>query len=233
MRWMTWPGLIGLALGGVGQAVCAAPMQVVAGPFDSYQVNVTTFKEKAFLNTVRQKYDFSCGSAALATLLHYHYGFPTDETQVFKGMYAHGNQELIQKYGFSMADMKAYLESQGFEANGFKMSLDDLAAIGVPAIVVLDLGGYKHFVVIKGISDEWVLVGDPAVGVRSYTRPAFEKMWGQIAFLILNNKSVGQKGFNTVADWGAVTKGPAATGLFNPNLANFSLNLPGPNDFRF
>ncbi|WP_432723646.1 C39 family peptidase [Jeongeupia wiesaeckerbachi] len=220
-------------LGSIAMAAGAAPMEVVAGPFDSFSVNVTTFKERAFINTVRQKYDFSCGSAALATLLHYHYGVPTDETQVFKGMYEHGNQDLIQKYGFSMADMKAYLEAKGFEANGFKMSLSDLASVGVPAIVVLDLGGYRHFVVIKGISDEWVLVGDPAVGVKSYTRPAFERMWGQIAFLILDSKSVGQKGFNTVADWSAVTKGPAASGVFAPNLANFSLHLPGPNDFRF
>ncbi|AOY00589.1 hypothetical protein BJP62_09145 [Jeongeupia sp. USM3] len=222
-----------IVLSMVGNAAWSAPISVATGPFNSYQINVTTFKEKAFTNTVRQKYDFSCGSAALATLLNYHYTHSTDEAQVFKGMYAHGNQGLIQKYGFSMADMKTYVESLGFEANGFKISLNDLADIGVPAIVVLDLGGYRHFVVVKGISDQWVLVGDPAVGIKSYTRPAFEKMWGQVAFLILTHKSTGQKGFNSSADWGGVTKAPVASGVFAPNLANFSVNLPGPNDFRF
>ncbi|BCL76466.1 hypothetical protein JHS3_22020 [Jeongeupia sp. HS-3] len=208
-------------------------MSVVVGQLDGFRVNVATFKEKAFRNTIRQKYDFSCGSAALATLLKYHYQWPVDESQTFKGMYEHGNQASIQNTGFSMRDMKAYVEAEGFEANGYKLSLEELEKLGVPAIVVLNLDGYRHFVVVKGFANGFVLVGDPAVGVKSYSREKFETMWGHIAFLILNYKSVGQAHFNTQADWGSVTKGPLAAGVFNPNLANFSVTLPGPNDFRF
>jgi hypothetical protein len=39
-------------------------------------VLVKSMKERKFEQVVRQQYDFSCGSAALATLLTYHYENP-------------------------------------------------------------------------------------------------------------------------------------------------------------
>ncbi|WP_204283799.1 C39 family peptidase, partial [Klebsiella pneumoniae] len=69
-----------------------------------------------FRTVVRQQYDYSCGSAAVATLLRYHYGRPTVESDVFSAMWRSGDQAQIKRAGFSMLDMKRYLDSQGYMA---------------------------------------------------------------------------------------------------------------------
>ena len=71
-----------------------------------YSVPVTSLKEARFRATVRQQYDFSCGSAAVATLLTYQYGMPVDEAEVFEHMYATGDQARIRAEGFSLLDMR-------------------------------------------------------------------------------------------------------------------------------
>ena len=89
----------------------------------SYAVRVTSLKEARYQTTIAQQYDFSCGSAATATLLTYQYGHPVDERQVFLEMYEHGDQAKIRKQGFSLLDMRRYLESEGFQADGFELPL--------------------------------------------------------------------------------------------------------------
>src|SRR6202012_1915308 len=128
-------------------------------------VRVRTWRDVPFRTVVRQQYDYSCGSAALATLLHFHYGLEVNEAEIFKAMYKTGDQESIRKLGFSLLDMKRYVESIGLTADGYRASLDDVAKAGQPAITVITAGPYKHFVTIKGVDDDAVLVGDSARGL--------------------------------------------------------------------
>jgi predicted double-glycine peptidase len=114
--------------------------------------------EIPFRTVVRQRYDFSCGSAALATLLTYHYAQPTNETMTFSSMWKHGDQEAIRKAGFSMLDMRNYLGSVGLRAEGFRFDIEDFKKVRRPGIALMNLNGYKHFVVIKGITNNSVLV---------------------------------------------------------------------------
>ncbi|MET0654099.1 MAG: hypothetical protein ABWY94_00815, partial [Pseudoxanthomonas sp.] len=69
----------------------AAEMDVRAPYSGTYTLPVTSLKEARFRTTVPQRYDFSCGSAATATLLSYQYGVPVNEEQVFVKMYTHGD----------------------------------------------------------------------------------------------------------------------------------------------
>src|SRR5690606_29731157 len=82
----------------------------------NYSIRLTSLKEARFKTTVAQQYDFSCGSAATATLLTYQYGHPVSEADVFRQMYAHGDQAKIRQQGFSLLDMRRYLGSLGYEA---------------------------------------------------------------------------------------------------------------------
>lgn len=150
----------------------------------SYAVQVMSWRDIPFRSVVRQQYDYSCGSAALATLLHYQYGVPIGETEVFRAMYAVGDQARIRQVGFSMLDMKHYLESRGFQADGLRLSLDRLASLNLPAIALVTHGTYRHFVVIKGVRDGRVLVGDPALGLQTYARADFEAIWNGVALAI-------------------------------------------------
>jgi len=212
-----------------GGSYAGAGMVVVPGVSgSSFTVGkVTSLKEAHFLSTVHQQFDYSCGSAALATLLSYHFQDAVTEQEVFIWMYKYGNQAKIHKEGFSLLDMKHYLEANGYHADGFYVSLDQLADAGVPAIVLINIKGYNHFVVVKGITDKRVLVGDPSVGIRIILRDKFEKMWNGLAFIIRNRNILTQNNFNRMDEWRHVTgKAPVGLALRDSALANITMLMP-------
>lgn len=195
-------------------------------------VAAASIKEKKFHQVVRQQYDFSCGSAALATLLTYHYEKRTDEQTAFDFMYEVGDKEKIAKAGFSLLDMKNYLEGNGFEADGYRASLDTLSEAGVPAIALINFRGYRHFVVIKGLADSEVLVGDPALGIKTMPRNKFESMWDNgILFIVRNKSEIGQKHFNSNSEWSALARAPLGQALSEGNLSVLTATLPRIGDF--
>lgn len=191
---------------------------------DSGQMNVKvmSFKERQFRAIVRQQYDYSCGSAALATLLTYQYDDPTSEASIFRAMWDQGDQPKIKREGFSLLDLKRYLETRGYSADGYAATLDKLAGVGIPAIVLIRDKGYNHFVVIKGIAGDKVAVGDPSLGARVIPRAQFEKMLSnKIIFVIngLNEKAA----FNRPLDWHVREKAPLGLAMGADNMADVTL----------
>jgi uncharacterized protein len=177
--------------------------QVTLGNADTgnFNIKLVSYSELPFRTVTRQQFDYSCGSAALATLLRFHYSRHTTEADVFKAMYDVGDQAQIQKVGFSLLDMKKYLASLGYQADGFRVSLAELAQVGVPAIALIQIGSYKHFVVIKGVIGDSVLVGDPALGLRMFSAGEFQKMWNGIAFVVHDSPAAPKPLFNGREDW--------------------------------
>ena len=194
-------------------------------------VPVESMKELKFRSVVRQQYDFSCGSAALATLLTYHYERPVSELAVFKAMFEKGDKARIRKEGFSMLDMKRYLESRGFQADGFRVPLDKLKQVGVPAIVLTNDGGYSHFVVVKGVEDGRVLLGDPAKGLRTMERAKFERMWNGLVVVVRNRTRVAREHFNRSEEWRVRAQAPVRSGVRRWGLSEFTRSLPRRSDF--
>jgi predicted double-glycine peptidase len=169
----------------------------------SYTVSVTSWRDIPFRTVVRQRYDFSCGSAAVATLLRYQYGQSgVHEAQVFRAMYDRGDQARIRQVGFSMLDMRNYLDSQGFQTDGLRLSLDRLRALNVPSIALITRNGYRHFVVIKGISNDAVLVGDPTFGLKTYQRQDFQAVWNGVVLAVRHEPaSVPAPVYNDASEW--------------------------------
>lgn len=199
----------------------------------SYTVHLTTLKELKFRSVIRQKYDFSCGSAALATLLTYHYGHKTNETAVFMDMWERGDREKIKKEGFSMLDMQGYLTRQGVRANGFKTTLDRLVKADVPGIILLNVKGFLHFVILDGIKDGRVLVADPVLGTRAMSADDFQAHWNGIFFVILDDAENARKTFNLASDWAVQPPAPINMARNMQSLASFMLALPSANEMRF
>lgn len=181
----------------------AAGIQLQAG--GSFTVPVVSMRETRFQQTIRQKYDFSCGSAALATLLTYHYDFPVSEQTVFQAMYAKGDQAKIRKEGFSLLDIKNYLANHGFQSDGYVVGVDKLMVAKVPAIALIKEQGYHHFVVIKGLRDGRILMGDPSAGTRAVTQEKFKEMWVNGVLFVIKNKQ-NEARFNLAADWRVVPR---------------------------
>lgn len=196
-----------------------------------FSINVTSQKEARFKTTLKQQYDFSCGSAALATLLTFHYEDPVSEAEIFKSMYDAGNQDKIRKDGFSLLDIKNFLSRRGYHSDGFRTSLDKFEKVGIPAIVLIDNKGYKHFVVVKGITSTEILLGDPSNGVCRIPRTQFEAMWSGLLFLIRNKNEVARQYFNQENEWKVNQKAPLDLALKRQDLANITWLLPGKNDF--
>lgn len=191
----------------------------------AFNVPVESIKERRFRSVFLQKYDFSCGSAALASLLTFHYDTPTTELEVFNTMYETGDQERIENKGFSLLDMKRYLAQAGFPSDGYRVSLDRLAEAGLPAITLIDTDGYKHFVIVKGVAGDEILVGDPARGIRAMERAEFAKIWNGIAFVIKSRVAKGRESFNDPEDWAVEASAPFGTALSRTSLATFSASL--------
>ncbi len=204
----------------------------IPGIEGSTNVSVQSIQERKFERVIRQQYDFSCGSAALATLLTYHYDDRTDERTAFQEMYNRGDQEKIARVGFSLLDMKQYLEGVGYEADGYKSTLDTLADAKVPAIALISVQGYRHFVVVKGFDQDQVLLGDPALGLRKLPRSQFQGMWENgILFIIRNKLDVGQKHFDMAAEWSMIPRAPLGLALPPSDLAVLTVLLPGFGEF--
>jgi predicted double-glycine peptidase len=80
--------------------------------------------------------------------------------------------------------------------------------VKLPAIVLINVRGYSHFVVLEGIQDGYVLLSDPANGMRSEPLGEFENQWSGIFFLILTDAEQAQQGFNSEQKWSAAPAPP-------------------------
>lgn len=203
--------VLGLLAGGGPFAAQASAMDL-ALPGAAYRVAVASLAEKRFRTTVRQQYDFSCGSAAVATLLTYQYGIPLGEEEAFLEMYARGDQEKIRREGFSLLDMKRLLASRGLQADGFEARLEDLTQAGLPAIALISEHGYMHFVVVKGLRHGRVLFSDPSVGERVLPQERFEQIWQQRLLFVIHNRQELAR-FNGAQDWRAAPLAPLHHGV--------------------
>lgn len=197
-----------------------------------FAIPVISYAERRFQTVFKQQYDFSCGSAALASLLSFHYEDPVKELDVFSDMWEHGDQEKIQKMGFSLLDMKNYLERKGYSADGFKIELEQLAEADIPAITIINNNGYMHFVIIKGLDQNRALIGDPAQGVKSMDLETFRALWEhRILFVIRDKQQLAGNHFNDAAEWKLSPKAPLGTAVDSGSLADFNLLQPGRWDF--
>jgi predicted double-glycine peptidase len=221
--------VLALAAALVPGTAAASSVEVRTPRGGAYALRVTSLKEARFRTTIPQQYDFSCGSAATATLLTYQYGQPVSERDVFVQMYRNGDQRKIRAEGFSLLDMRRYLESRGFVADGFELPLDKLLEERLPAIVLLNDRGYRHFVVVKGLRDGRVLLGDPARGTRAMSRRRFEALWdNRVLFVIHNRRELA--GFNLASDWRTAPPAPLQSGIGRQGLRDVVVPKFGPGD---
>lgn len=190
----------------------------------SYTISVTSWRDIPFRTVVRQQYDYSCGSAAVATMLRFHYGLTVNEGEVFQSMYQRGDQARIRSVGFSMLDMRTYLEGRGFRADGLRLSLDRLATLDVPAIALITHDNYRHFVVVKGVSADRVLVGDPTFGLQTYSRDEFAEIWNGVVLAIRQTpQGWPTPAYNRAEEWRPWSRAPL--NMAQQPIANTDLTL--------
>ena len=101
-------------------------------------------------NVIVQKFDLSCGAAALATILNYQFGDPVTEREVTTGLIRRKeyieHPELVRvRQGFSLLDMKRYLGTRGYVGTGYgNMEFADLQKLA-PIIVAVSPDRLQSF----------------------------------------------------------------------------------------
>lgn len=150
-----------------------------------YTRPVESMREQRFRNLVRQQTDYSCGAAALATILRYAYHLDADEATVIQGMLGVADEELVKQRGFSLLDIKRYVESLGMRGRGYRVDEERLRSLRVPGLVLMDVRGFRHFVVLKQVVGEFVEVADPMLGNRSVPMAEFLESWPSRAIFVV------------------------------------------------
>ncbi len=158
-----------------------------------------TLKELRDLNVVKQALDYSCGAAALATLMIYYYGEVTSEADILGLLQSRLTaEELAAKAtrGFSLLDLKQVAQLKGYQAAGFRLSLDQLEQLAAPVLVYVEPMGYKHFAVLRGVKEGRVYLADPSRGNLRMSLARFADEWkGNIIFVL------GKAGEETLVDY--------------------------------
>jgi len=139
---------------------------------------------------VKQQLDYSCGAAALATLLRYYYGEDTSEQEILsrlnvllvnltKEQWAHK-----KRIGFSLLDLKKVAEERGYRAAGFQLTLDQLRQLVAPVLVYVHPFGYHHFAILRGIAGDRVYLADPGRGNLRMSLSRFRDEYGGVIFVL-------------------------------------------------
>ncbi|OTG62926.1 putative pilus system C39 family peptidase FilB [Acinetobacter silvestris] len=169
--------------------------------FHRETVEIKPALENQFRGIVRQAYDYSCGSAALTTLLNGHVGAQLTEQQTMEGLLRFGEyNRIVERRSFSLLDMKRFVTAIGFESGGFKGEFSDLIKQDQPAIVPISYAGFKHFVVYKAYKNGRVYVADPALGNISFDQERFKQIWENNTLFLISVPKAQQKNLLALQD---------------------------------
>lgn len=153
-----------------------------------FTTKVQSWKALKFNGLVRQRTDFSCGAAVLATIFNEAFGHETTEQQVLVNMLKIADPDMVRAKGFSLLDMKNYVRLVGMSAEGYRLDYGLLEQLNLPVIALINIKGYKHFVIIRKTFPDHVAIGDPALGNRIMPRRDFEAAWNQVVFVVTGDR---------------------------------------------
>jgi predicted double-glycine peptidase len=131
-------------------------------------------------NLVRQAYDYSCGAAALATLLTYGLEDAVTEQEILRLVLeslAKDEKALRQKQGLSLLDLQRVAQARGHKAGGFRLAPVYLPKLQRPVIAFIKPRGYEHFAVFRGLHGNRVYLADPSLGNVRMSLTRFLNMW--------------------------------------------------------
>jgi predicted double-glycine peptidase len=149
-----------------------------------------TLKEWRDQNIVKQQLDYSCGAAALATLLKYYYKEDVTEAELLARL-----QSLLvnlteeewshkKRVGFSLLDLKKVALEKGYRSAGFELKLEQLRKLAAPVLVYVHPFDFHHFAVLRGIVGDRVYLADPSRGNLRMSLDRFGEEYGGVIFVL-------------------------------------------------
>jgi hypothetical protein len=153
---------------------------------------IGSWRELRDRNVVRQQLDYSCGAAALATLIRYYFGDDVSEERILADILGSMTAEEVvdrETNGLSLLDLRLQAERMGYQAVGVQLNLSALPRLTGPVIVHLEGNDYRHFAVLKGVRGDRIFLADPSLGNVRRSVDRFATEWSGIALVL------GKQGF--------------------------------------
>jgi len=124
----------------------------------------------ARLPMVTQTEAAECGLACLAMIAGYH-GQPCEIAELRRRL-------SVSLKGVNLKQLVGMAERLGFASRPVSLELDELCLLNTPCVLHWDL---NHFVVLKSVGSDAVLIHDPAVGVRRLPMSAVSRHFTGVA----------------------------------------------------
>ncbi|MFH1564506.1 MAG: cysteine peptidase family C39 domain-containing protein [bacterium] len=150
---------------------------------------VKNWKQMREKNVSIQKFDFSCGTGSLATLMKYYFGDNVTEVMLLKDILDSLPEDVKnnrREKGLSLLDLKQAAERRGYQAYGVVLQPASLYKINRPVLVYLETDEFKHFSVFRGIKEDRIFLADPSRGNMRITAEKFLKEWKGRLTLVLD-----------------------------------------------
>lgn len=151
-------------------AVLAVSIALVAAGTTLISASPTSYHDLRYASVLEQTSEYTCGAAAVATLLTYFYGISTSERDVLELVYASmraRGERPTQGKGLTAYDLKGALAAKGIPSKGFLVKpaalQDYFVRGGLPVIIHLSKPE-KHFVVVVGMVGNQIVIADPSWG---------------------------------------------------------------------
>jgi predicted double-glycine peptidase len=138
----------------------------------------TSYQDLKFAYTVRQQRDFTCGAAALASILKYHYGMPVTEEMIFWMIVNRYKPEELKKkaeIGFSFEDLIFVAEKLGFKTQAAVVSATELEKLNGPVILQMNMKRFDHFSVLRKKTADIAYMSDPMFGQMTLDEKEFKE----------------------------------------------------------
>lgn len=154
----------------------------------TFQVFPKNARQLRVEGVVLQERDFSCGAAALSTICRYQWGGKETETDILTALLEQLTVDELKERienGLTLTDLRRLAAGFGYQTLLGRLPLDKLRDSKIPLIVGITHRGYNHFVVFRGMDNDYVYIADPAAGkVRMLIRE-FESEWQRNAVLVV------------------------------------------------
>ena len=190
---VVWFGVIGCI--GLSQAAgqkTGATGQVGGAPIRDHRLRIQkharSWQSIKYENVVVQQSDYSCGAAALATLVRYYWGDPVTEAHFLRAILSFLSPEQLKdrvENGLSMTDLRKAAVKRGYTASMGRISLTELTELRAPVVVRIKKRDYEHFVVYRGLINDRVFLADPMRGNLRLSICEFSQQWPDRAILVV------------------------------------------------
>jgi len=142
----------------------------------------TSLRDLRYERMIGQTTWYTCGPAAVATLLSLYFGLPVSEADALEvALAAMGEIAAVEESGVTALALKAVLEGHGIQTRGYRVTLEALADYfqrgGLPVILHVTRP-QLHYVLAEGLVAGQLVLADPSFGRRLMPLVAVEQEKG-------------------------------------------------------